>query len=69
MMARGLQARLFSQGADRFTAQHKALGMIYRSVQQQSALMAYADNFRLIAILAFSCIPLMLLFQKVKRHD
>jgi hypothetical protein len=43
--------------------------MIYRSVQQQSALMAYADNFRLIAILALSCIPLLLLFQRVKRHD
>jgi DHA2 family multidrug resistance protein len=69
MMARGLQARLFSQGADMVTAQHKALGMIYRSVQQQSALMAYADNFRLIAILAFSCIPLLLLLQKVKRQD
>jgi DHA2 family multidrug resistance protein len=68
-LARGLQARLFSQGADMVTAQHKALGMIYRSVQQQSALMAYADNFRLIAILAFACIPLLLLFQRVKRHD
>ena len=68
-LVRGLQARLFLQGADRFTAHHKALGMIYRSVQQQSALMAYADNFRLIAILAFACIPLLLLFQRVKRHD
>ena len=68
-LARGLQARLFSQGADMVTAQHKALGMIYRSVQQQSALMAYADNFRLIAILALACIPLLLLFQRVKRHD
>ena len=68
-LARGLQARLFSQGADMVTAHQKALGMIYRSVQQQSALMAYADNFRLIAILAFACIPLLLLFQRVKRHD
>jgi DHA2 family multidrug resistance protein len=68
-LARGLQARLFSQGEDMVTAQHKALGMIYRSVQQQSALMAYADNFRLIAILALACIPLLLLFQRVKRHD
>jgi DHA2 family multidrug resistance protein len=69
MLARGLQARLYSQGADMVTAQHKALGMLYRSVQQQASLLAYADNFRLIAILAFSCIPLLLLLQKVKRHD
>jgi DHA2 family multidrug resistance protein len=68
-MARGLQAWLFTQGANRFTAQQKALGMLYRSVQQQAALLAYADNFRLIAALAFACIPLVLLLQKVKRHD
>jgi DHA2 family multidrug resistance protein len=69
MMARGLEARLFLQGADRFTAHQKALGALYRSVQQQSALLAYADNFRLIAILAFACLPLLLLLKKVERHD
>jgi DHA2 family multidrug resistance protein len=69
MMVRGLQARLFSQGADMVTAHQKALGALYRSVQQQAALMAYMDNFRLIAILVFACIPLLLLFQRVKRHD
>jgi DHA2 family multidrug resistance protein len=69
MMARGLQARLFLQGSDMATAHQKALGALYRSVQQQSALLAYADNFRLIAILAFSCIPLLLLLKKVERHD
>jgi DHA2 family multidrug resistance protein len=69
MMARGLQARLFSQGADLVTAHQKALGSLYRSVQQQSSLLAYADNFRLIAILAFACIPLLLLLNKIKRHD
>jgi hypothetical protein len=51
------------------TAHQKALGTLYRSVQQQAALLAYADNFRLIAILAFSCIPLLLLLKKVERHD
>ena len=51
------------------SAQHKALGALYRSVEQQSALLAYADNFRLIAILAFSCIPLLLLFRRLKKHD
>jgi DHA2 family multidrug resistance protein len=69
MTARGLQGRLFLQGSDMVTAHHKALGMLYRSVQQQSSLLAYADNFRLIAILAFSCIPLLLLIKKVERHN
>ncbi|MGA2350428.1 MAG: DHA2 family efflux MFS transporter permease subunit [Terracidiphilus sp.] len=68
-LVRGLQAKLFSQGADMVTAHQKALGALYRSVQQQSALLAYADNFRLIATLALLCIPLLLLFQRLKKHD
>ena len=68
-MARGLQGYLFLQGADRFTAQQKALGVLYRSVMQQAALLAYADNFRLIAAMAFACIPLVLLLRKVNRHE
>jgi DHA2 family multidrug resistance protein len=67
-LVRGLQGRLFSQGTDPVTAHQKALGALYRSVQQQSALLAYADNFRLIAVLSLACIPLVLLFQRVKRH-
>jgi len=66
---RGLQARLFSQGADMVTAHQKALGALYRSVQQQSALLAYTDNFHLLAILALLCVPLVLLFQNVRKHD
>ena len=65
----GLQAKLFAQGADAFTAHQKALGTIYRSVQQQSALLAYMDNFHLMAFLALLCIPLLLLFHRVKKHD
>lgn len=68
-MARGLQARLFSQGVDPVTAHRMALGAIYRSVEQQSVLLAYADNFRLLAFLCFLCIPLVLLFQRVRKHD
>jgi DHA2 family multidrug resistance protein len=65
---RGLQARLFSQGVDMVTAHQKALGALYQSVQQQAALLAYADNFRLLAFLALLCLPLVLLFQKVRKH-
>jgi DHA2 family multidrug resistance protein len=68
-LVRGLQAKLFSQGVDMVTAHHKAVGMLYRSVQQQAALMAYMDNFRMMAFLALLCAPLLLLFQRVKKHD
>jgi DHA2 family multidrug resistance protein len=67
-MVRGLQAKLFSQGADSVTAHQKALGALYHSVQQQSALLAYADNFRLIAVLALLCIPLVLFFRRGEKH-
>ncbi|MGA3160011.1 MAG: DHA2 family efflux MFS transporter permease subunit [Terracidiphilus sp.] len=65
----GMQARLFSQGVDMVTAHQKALGALYRSVQQQAALMAYMDNFRLMAVLALICTPLLPLFRKVMKHD
>jgi DHA2 family multidrug resistance protein len=68
-MVRGLQAKLFSEGADMVTAHQKALGALYRSVQQQAALMAYMDNFRLMAFLALLCVPMLLLFRQVKKHD
>ena len=68
-LVRGLQAKLFSQGADMVTAHQKAVGMLYRSAQQQAALMAYMDNFRLMAFLALLCVPMLLLFQRVKKHD
>jgi DHA2 family multidrug resistance protein len=67
-LARGLQAKLFTLGADNWSAQHKALGAIYRMVQQQAALLAYADNFKLLAMMSLACVPLVLLFKRVKKH-
>jgi DHA2 family multidrug resistance protein len=64
----GLQAKLFAQGADAVTAHRKALGELYRIVEQQASLLAYADNFKLLAFLSLLCVPLVLLFKRVKRH-
>jgi DHA2 family multidrug resistance protein len=68
-LVRGLQAKIFFQGADMVTAHQKAVGMLYRGAQQQAALMAYMDNFRLMAFLALLCVPMLLLFKKIKKHD
>jgi DHA2 family multidrug resistance protein len=68
-LVHGLQARLFAQGIDLVTAHRMALGALYRSVQQQAVLLAYADDFRLLAFLALICIPPALFFQRVKRLD
>jgi DHA2 family multidrug resistance protein len=67
-MVQGLQGRLFIEGADAYTAHLKALGTLYRSIQQQASLLAYADNFRLLAFLSLACIPLVLFFQRVQRQ-
>jgi DHA2 family multidrug resistance protein len=67
-MIQGLGARFFHAGANAHTARMEALGALYRSVQQQAAVLAYADNFRLLAYLSLACIPLVLLFQRVRRH-
>jgi DHA2 family multidrug resistance protein len=67
-MIQGLGARFFHAGASASAAHQEALGALYRSVLQQSAVLAYADNFRLLAYLSLACIPLVLLFQRVKKH-
>jgi DHA2 family multidrug resistance protein len=72
-MLQGLQGRFSVQGASAVTAHQEALGALYRSIQRQAALLAYADNFRLLAFLSLLCMPLAALFYKVlkqsRNHD
>jgi DHA2 family multidrug resistance protein len=67
-LLQGFGARFFHAGANANTAHQEALGALYRSVQQQAAVLSYADNFRLLAYLSLACIPLVLLFQRVRKH-
>jgi DHA2 family multidrug resistance protein len=60
----GLTARFQTGGADAVLAHQKALGSLYDSLQQQAAVLAYADNFRLLGYLALGCIPLVLLMAR-----
>jgi MFS transporter, DHA2 family, multidrug resistance protein len=41
-----------------------ANGILYGQLLQQSALGAYIDNFRMLAILCFLCLPFLFLFKK-----
>jgi len=61
MALRGLMAKFAIGGADAVTAHREALGALYGSLQQQSAVLAYADNFRLMGYLSLACVPLALL--------
>ena len=67
-LLQGLQAKFSLGGASAYSAHQEAMGALYRSVQQQASLLAYADNFRLLGFLSLLCVPLVLLFQPVKKH-
>jgi DHA2 family multidrug resistance protein len=45
-----------------------AMGLVYRLMEQQSALMAYVDIFRWTAVLAFICAAMSWLFKKPIKH-
>jgi len=64
----GLASRFQTGGADAVLAHRLALGAVYGSLQQQAAVLAYADNFRLLGYLALVCIPFVLLLKRPS-HD
>jgi DHA2 family multidrug resistance protein len=67
-MIHGLEARFIAGGASVANAHQEAMGFLYQSVQHQSSLLAYADNFRLLGYLALACVPLAMFFRGVKKH-
>jgi MFS transporter, DHA2 family, multidrug resistance protein len=50
-------------GSDQFTAQRRAVGMIYRETVAQAQLLAYTDDFWLLALM-FAAVPLILPFMR-----
>jgi DHA2 family multidrug resistance protein len=50
-------------------AARMAYGLLYRTLQQQAALWAYVDNFRALALLCLVCVPLVLLFRRVRARS
>jgi MFS transporter, DHA2 family, multidrug resistance protein len=48
-------------------AHEQALGLLYNSLLQQSNLWAFVENFRLFGVLCLVCLPLVLLFKRVRR--
>lgn len=48
-------------------AHTQAQGLIYNAVQAQASLWAFVENFRLFGLLCLCCLPLILLFRKVRK--
>jgi DHA2 family multidrug resistance protein len=64
MATQGSQAVLAAQvGAAQAPAM--ADGMVYRSLVQQSNMLAYVDAFWLLTVLCFIAIPLVVLLKRV----
>ena len=58
-----------SQGADTFTANRRALAMLYRGTVEQAQVMAYADDFWLISVLFMIILPLIPLMHRVRTEQ
>ena len=57
-----------SQGSDAFTAQRRAMALLYRDTVTQAQLLAYVDDFWLLAIM-FAAVPFVLPFMRRVRLD
>jgi DHA2 family multidrug resistance protein len=57
-----------TQGSDAFTAERRAVAMLYRETVAQAQLLAYADDFWLLAVM-FAAVPLFLPFMRRIRLD
>ena len=57
---------MLARTMDMVSAGHKAVGMMYGTLARQAMLLAFLDNFRLMALLCVLCVPAALLFKRVR---
>jgi DHA2 family multidrug resistance protein len=50
----------------RGAAHYQALGLLYKDLHQQAALVSYINDFRLLAFLSLLCLPFLFFFRNVK---
>jgi hypothetical protein len=48
------------------TARTQAYATIYNTLDEQSHLWSFVDNFYLFGVMALSCIPLVFLFKRIQ---
>jgi MFS transporter, DHA2 family, multidrug resistance protein len=63
---RAWAAHFSAQGADSFTAERRALGMLYQEVTKQAQLLAFADDFWLLFIVFCAALSLLPLLRRVQ---
>ena len=60
-------AHALSVHSGTWLAHQQAQGLLYNVLLQQANLWAFVENFRLFGVLCLVCLPLVLLFKRVKR--
>jgi DHA2 family multidrug resistance protein len=63
-----LQSALGHAGALAVEPSQRAYAILYKELLRQAQLLAYIDSFALLAMLAFLCLPVVLLFRRA-RHS
>jgi DHA2 family multidrug resistance protein len=63
---RAWTAHFVAQGADSFTAERRALGVLYQEVTRQAQLLAFADDFWLLFVLFSTAIVLLPLLRRLR---
>ncbi len=59
--------QVLAKHTDAVTAKNQAYAAIYNTLDQQSHLWAFVDNFSLFGWMAVGCLPLIFLFKRVSR--
>jgi len=63
-MINGTQARLVSAGSGVAQAAEQAHGLLLNTVQRQSAMLAFVDNFKMLGVVFLAVIPILMLLKK-----
>jgi DHA2 family multidrug resistance protein len=58
---------MFRHHGDAVTAHGQAVRLLYGELLQQASLWSFVEDFRLFGVLCLVCIPLVLLFKRVRR--
>jgi len=60
----GMQQYLSAQGASATTGLERAYGLIGQTLEGQSRLWSYVDDFRYMALVCFACVPIVFALKK-----
>jgi len=67
-MLSGAKQMLVAQGSDPVQAAHQAQGLAYGLLMRHASMLAFLDDFWLMAVATLGMIPLMFLMKKVRPH-